>query len=57
MPLPMILKFSLNKHLLSTTSAHCALDIQVPRVSVDESEFIGWDYKVKECVCLGQGQS
>lgn len=50
MPLPMILKFSLNKHLLSTTSAHCALAIQVLRVSVDESQFTGWDYKVKECV-------
>ena len=46
----MILRFSLNKHLLNTSSSHCALAIQVPRVSVDESEFTGWDDKVQGCV-------
>lgn len=46
----MILRFSLDKHLLNTSSAHCTLAIQVPRESMDESEFTGWDYKVKECV-------
>lgn len=43
----LILRFSLNKHLLNISSA---LAIQVPRVSVDESEFTGGDDKVKECV-------